>query len=398
MNSGIKKIIMTLCTIAALLIITGIIFTIKENAGEDIFFNVADEGYYKIVFKLNGATSVDNKIVKCKIVNNSCNVILPNATKEKGVVLGYSDNKNDTEAKYRMGDTLTLNDNIELYVISYKTNTITIDKNGVDYLEKDEISCNMYNEARECSVTVPNFNKAGYENKGYSTSANSLMGFKFPNDEYVISDDVTLYPIYSTSSRHLSLTISKTFTYKESFIEVEKGCSEKIYKEYLKYMDGISKYAPFLLLGNKIAFVTDKSFDKIWGVTYVGMNYGPRSFRSVDIRCSTDLYHDYYGTMVHEMAHSWDFYYANRLGANISSQNDLINLYNKYKDLENRPFREYSYSNIYEFIADMMRYYYFKYNVPTEPYKKMDYPNDIKKTLEKYICISENDYDESKCK
>ena len=98
------------------------------------------------------------------------------------------------------------------------------------------------------------------------------------------------------------------------------------------------------------------------------------------------------------MAHSWDFYYAMKLGNNISSQNDIINLYNKYKEKDNRPFRDYSYSNIYEFFADAVKYYYFKYKVPTAGFKNLDYPSDIKKALEKYICISKNDYDESKCK
>lgn len=400
MNRSIKIIIITLCIIASIFVLSGVILTVRDFIFDDEgLISIADDSnYYKVVFNLNGATSIDNKIIKCKVKNNTCNVILPKAIKENGVVLGYSDKKSDIEAKYKMGDTLTLDSDLELYTISYKTNTIKIEKNGVDYIEKEEVSCNSYNEARDCSVTIPNFNKVGYENKGYSTTKESLIGFKYPNDEYTISSDVILYPIYSTSSRHQSITVSKTFTYKDSFIEVEKGCSEKIYKEYLKYLDGINKHASFLLLGNKIAFVTDKSFDKIWGATYVGMNYGPKSLRSVDIRCSTDLYHDYYGTMVHEMAHSWDFYYATKLGSNISSQSDIINLYNKYKDLDDRPFREYSYSNIYEFIADMMRYYYFKYEVPSEPYNKMEYPKDIRRILERYICVAKNNYNESKCK
>ena len=385
--------------IASFLITTGIILSVREYINEnEVLFNVADEDHYRIVFNLNGATSIEHKIVKCKIENNSCNVVLPSATKDSGTVLGYSDDKNDTEAKYKMGDTLTLNNNIELYAISYKTNTLKISKNGVDYLEKDEVSCNAYNKALDCTVIVPNFNKVGYENKGYSTAKDSLIGFKYPSDEYKISNDIVLYPIYSTSSRQKSISVSKTFTYKDSFIEVEKGCKEKSYKELLKYLDGISKHASFLLLGNKIAFITDKTFDDIWGTNYVGMNYGPKSLRSVDIRCSDGSYNDYYATMVHEMAHSWDFFYATKLGSNISSQSDIINLYNKYKDRNDRPFRDYSYSSIYEFIADMMRYYYLKYNVPTGGYKNLSYPSDIKKTLEKYICISKNNYDESKCK
>ena len=83
---------------------------------------------------------------------------------------------------------------------------------------------------------------------------------------------------------------------------------------------------------------------------------------------------------------------------NITSQSDIINLYNKYSKLSNRPFRDYSYSNQFELLADMMKYYYFKYLVPRNGYKDLNYPNDIKEVLEKYICISKNNYNDEKCK
>ena len=398
MNKKIKTIVISLCSVAIIFIITGLVLILKDFMIEEDLLNVADDtSYYRIVFNLNGASSIENKISKCKIDGNTCSIVLPSATKNDGVVLGYSDNKDDHVAKYKIGEMISLNNNIELYVISYKTNKITINDN-VDYLEKNEVSCDIYNEEKECGVILPNFNKVGYENKGYSTNEDSITGFIYPSNEYKISKNGVLYPIYGTTSRKRSLNITKTFTYNESFIEVEKGCNESVYKKFLEYLDGIKKHSPFLLLGNKIAFVTDKSFDEIWGSGYVGMNYGPKGLRSVDIRCSNNSFNDYYATMVHEMAHSWDFYYANRLGDNISSQSDIINLYNKYINTKNRPFRDYSYSSIYEFLADMMRYYYFKYEVPRTGFNNLGYPNDIKNSLEKYICISKNDYDESKCK
>ncbi len=399
MNRSYKRTVLFLSLMGTILIITGLGLTLKDFMDNEELFNVADDPEYnRVIIKLNGATSVGEKVIKCKINNdNTCSIVLPRATRDDGMVLGYSDSKNDTQAKYKLGESIVLEKSMELYVISYKTNKVKIDKTGIDYIEKEEISCNAYNENKDCTVIVPNFNKVGYENKGYSTSDDSLVGFKFPGDKYEISKDVVLYPIYSTSARKRSLNITKNFTYLDSFIEVEDGCSESIYNNFLKYLDDISKHIPFLLLGNKIAFVTDKSFDEIWGKNYVGMNYGPKSLRSVDIRCSNNSYNDYYATMVHEMAHSWDFYYATRLGENISSQSDIINLYNKYKSRKNRPFRDYSYSSIYEFIADMMRYYYFKYDVPRSGFIDLNYPNDIKKVLEKYICISKNNYDESKC-
>ena len=399
MDRNNKSIIYTLCIIATILIVTGAVLTLKDFLDEEDMLNMADTpGYYRITFNLNGASMIEYKSLRCKEKNGSCKLVLPKSTRNGGIVLGYSDNKDDLEAKYKIGETITLTDNINLYTISYTPYSLFIDKNGVDYVEKESLSCKAFNENRTCDVTIPKYNKIGYENKGYSTFKDATTGFIYASSSYSLSKNIVIYPIYSTSSRHRSLNIVKTFDYLDSIIEIENGCSESVYKEYLKHLDGISKYVPFLLLGNKITFVVDSSFDEIWGVSYVGMNYGPRSLRSVDIRCSKTSYNDYYATMVHEMAHSWDFYYASKMGENISSQSDIINLYNKYKNKSNRPFRDYSYSNIYEFVADMMRYYYFKYYVPKSPFKGLSYPSDIKNALEKYICISKNNYDESKCK
>ena len=399
MNRSVKIIVRTLCIIATLLIGFGLGLTLKDLMNKEDMLNMADEpGYYKVIFYLNGATRVEHKAVRCKIDGDSCSVTLPNAERKNGVVLGFSENKDDQVAQYMLNERISLRSNMNLYVISYQTNKLTIEKNNVDFLENNELLCNMYNDSRSCKIKVPRYNKIGYENKGYSANIDSIVGYINSGDEIDLSNDFTLYPIYSTSSRHQTLNISNVLTFNDSFIEIENGCSEKITKEYLSYLDGINKNVPFLLLGNKISFVTDSTFDKIWGITYVGMNYGPKTLRSVDIRCSVTKYNDYYATMVHEMSHSWDFYYATKLGNNISSQSDIINLYDKYKKSSNRPFRDYSYTSIYEFLADMMRYYYFKYYVPRAPFNNINYPSDIKKTLEKYICISKNNYDESKCK
>ena len=50
-----------------------------------------------------------------------------------------------------------------------------------------------------------------------------------------------------------------------------------------------------------------------------------------------------------------------------------------------------------EFVAEAFAHYYAKYLVPLTKYKDMNYPDDIKTTLEKYICVAKNNYDASKC-
>ena len=101
--------------------------------------------------------------------------------------------------------------------------------------------------------------------------------------------------------------------------------------------------------------------------------------------------------MVHELAHTWDFYYSNHFNSFISEQNDVRNLYSKYLNSSNRPFRDYSYTNIQEFFADSVRYYYLKYIDPSSYFQNLTYPDDVRRVLEKYICIAKNNYQKGSC-
>lgn len=360
--------------------------------------NNPEPNTYVVKINLNGADKVDSKRLTCTIsADNNCIVHLPFAHRDNGKVIGYSFNRDSKTPDYLMNTDINVDKNMELYVISYQINNLYIDKDDVDVLINNDLSCMMYNDDKSCNITLPLFNKVGYENKGYSTSTMSLTGFIYPNDNYEIKKDTILFPIYATSARHKAINVSKTIMINDSFIEIENDCQEDVYKEYLDYLNEIKIFAPYLLFGNKISLISDDVFNDIWGNMYVGMNYGPRKLRAIDIRCSNKVYNDYYATMIHELAHSWDYYYSTKNGNNITSQNDVINLFNKYSKRSDRPFRNYSYSNIYEFFADAVKYYYFKYSKSNNEYSSLYFPSDIRKILEKYICIANNDYNEKGC-
>ena len=353
---------------------------------------------FTLKINLNGADKVDSRKLTCSFdTDNICTVHLPLAYRENGIVMGYSTNKDNTVPDYLMNTDINLNQNMELYVISYSINTLYIEDDSIDSISQNSLSCIMYNDDESCTVKLPTFNKIGYENKGYSISKSSLTGFIYPNDNYKLTKNTVIYPIYATSARHKTINVSKTMVLNNSYIEIENGCSEDIYNNYISYLEDIKNMAPYLLFGNKISLIGDETFDEIWGSMYVGMNYGPRKIRAIDIRCSNMIYNDYYATIVHELGHSWDYYYSTKNGDNITSQSDIINLFNKYNKRNDRPFRPYSYSNIYEFFADSIKYYYFKYLKPTDEYVNLPFPSDIKRVLEKYICIANNNYEESKC-
>ena len=388
-NKVIKYLIIFILLI--LVIILGLYLTGVFNDDE----LKSHPGEYVLRIEKNGASSIDNNEVSCKIVNGKCNVVLPKATRKDGVVVGYSFNKDSDKADYNVGDTITLTGNKRIYVVSYKKLSMNVVTDSIDYIATPDISCNAYNQEDSCEVVPGPFNKEGYEVRGYSTSQKSQAGYIYPNTVYELDDDITVYPIWNTYTRGRGINVSESFQQGSMTFDIEDGCPKSIYNEYLDYFRTIEDRAPYLVIGTKVTFLTDKTFDEIWGSNYVGMNYGPTDLRLMDVRCSTG--NNYYATIVHEMGHTWDFHYKSVKGKEITKQNDIINTFNKYKGMSDRPFRDYSYSDIREFFADMIRYYYLKYTDPIPQFSYLDYPTDIKGNLEKYICITNNNYKEDKC-
>ena len=389
-NKTIKYIIIVICLL--LIVAGGLYLTGVFSDGE----LRSRPGEFILRIEKNGASSIDNNELSCKIVDGKCNVTLPTASRKDGEVLGYSFNKDNSVAEYKIGDTVTLTENKRIYVISYKKLSMNVVTDSIDYIATPDVSCNAYNKEDSCEVIPGPFNKEGYEVRGYSTSEKSQAGYIWPNTAFELEENLTVYPIWNTYTRGRGINVSNSFTQGSMTFDVEEGCPVSIYDDYLDYFKTIEDRASYLVIGTKVTFLTDKTFDEIWGSQYVGMNYGPTDLRMMDVRCSTG--NNYYATIVHEMGHTWDFHYKSVLGKEISKQNDIINTFNKYKEMSSRPFRDYSYSDIREFFADMVRYYYLKYTDPIYEYSSKTYPDDIKGNLEKYICITNNKYKEDKCR
>ena len=389
-----KKISLIIFIIGLSLVITGGLYLtgifgdgeLKSNPGELL-----------LRVEKNGASSISENELICKEVNGKCDVTLPTATRNDGAVIGFSFDKNSNTADYKIGDTVTITENKRIYVISYKTLNMNVVTDSIDYIATADVSCNAYNKEDSCEVVPGPFNKEGYEVRGYSTSKKSQAGYIWPNTAFEIDEDITVYPIWNTYTRGRDIKVSESFQQGSMTFDVEEGCPSYIYNSYLDYFKTIEDRAKYLVIGTKVTFLTDKTFDEIWGSQYVGMNYGPTDLRMMDVRCSSGG-NNYYATIVHEMGHTWDFHYKSVMGKEISKQNDIVNTFNKYKGMSNRPFRDYSYTDIREFLADMVRYYYLKYTDPIMEYSTRDYPSDTKEELEKYICITNNNYKEDKCK
>ena len=379
-----------------IILLSSLVFFDKVSRANPIEISYANKITYTAYFKENGA-SLETKKVTCVLNNNECLITFPIATRNDGFVVGYNLDKNSNSALYQIGETININKNTVFYVISYQELSLKIINNKIDYLGEYDNKCIIYNEEKSCNIKMPYFNKVGYEVRGYSPRKDSMTGIVYPDNNYKLTKNTTLYPIYNLLTRGIKIDIYKNYKIGNMVFDIEKGCDENIYNNYLYYFNRISERAKYLFVGSKITFLNDDTFNYIWGNEFVGMNYGPNGLRLIDVRCSNTYSNNYYATIVHEMAHSWDLYYGNFTGKDISEQSDIINLYNKYKNSSNRPFREYSYTDIKEFVADMVRYHYLKYIEPNYEYKGLIYPEDIKKVLEKYICIANNNYDSNKC-
>ena len=272
---------------------------------------------------------------------------------------------------------------------------------------------------------MPLFNKIGYQNVGYSKNSNaSLAGDPdyVPGEEYTISTDINLYPRVSnrraySSTKDTDIVYNTTVidTINSSFLEVEKDCPQTTINQFVGFLKEINEKASFLFTKSKISLLSKTSFHKAWpylGNSIVGISYSGDKNGVSHVSRSIDIIYDYYTAgaienyhiLVHEMSHNWDYYYsyktnnkANSTKGRISSQEDVLNLYYKYRRSSSRPFRNYAYTNETEFFAEMMTYYYLKYYAPYDKYSKLTYPDDAKKVVEKYICIAKNNYDEAKC-
>ncbi len=370
---------------------------------------------YTVKFYLNGASTIDADEMKCKSnIRGECYLTLPMAKRYDGEVLGYAYHAYSTESEFSVGEEIELTDDIDLYVVSSKKNMLEIDTSDIDELSvsKSELYCTTYNLENKCSVTVPLFNKREYENIGYSETKGSNNVTVKPGDKY--SAGKTLYPVYEgfPSSYPIKYVTKRSYALNSAYVDVEKTCPDNIDRLYEEYMYRIQKHWPFYLHNQKIVYFGSEAFTALYdvdsnsvgGITYVGGSH--KDMESSLIKCvepSINTY-DSYLVIVHELSHSFDMYYSTYFNRRASSEKDIINLHNKYVNTKGRPLSSYAFSgSLHEFFAELMTFYYLNF-VDTE-YKLIqgknfyrgNFPDDMKKVAEKYVCIGKNNFDKSKC-
>ena len=339
---------------------------------------------------------IENEQVSCTIYNedNACKVRLPRFNKIGYQNIGYStsqdtfsyENSNLVYVEYLPGEEYYVSDNILLYprYESYEGH-----KYDINY------SSQIYENYLEIEKDVSDYNINMY--KKYLEEIHQNAPYLFVNVKINLLTENTFNPLW----RH------------------EIG--------YNNFVTGMS-YTSFNGWGR-----TSK-----WSTIDIKTNYDILKASSSEF-AKNEIEDDYkYSVLVHEMVHTWDHYYGilfkgikpteisksnEQIARNssyyseyydgmISSQSDIKNLYNKYLSMFNEykeqkkmnssleytgVLSKYSFSNESEFVAEAFTHYYLKYLVPTGKYKNANIPDDIKTTIEKYICIAKNGYHNDGC-
>ncbi len=396
----VKKIIIILLILAALVLI----FVFAKNLLKS----------YDVKIYLNGADAVEEEMKCTSDYLGHCTLTLPSAQRNDGEVLGYSKIVDSRDAEYKIGQTIELEEDTVLFVISKKDNELKIDTSDIDELSvsSDELKCSTYNAENKCSITVPLFNKRGYENMGYSEKKGSDKITVHPGDKY--QGGKTLYPVYVKWPNDKVYSVKDSFPLSNAYVDVESGCPADIVDAYTEYVKAIDEKWPFLFHGQKIVFHGEEAFYQFtgFGKTVGGATYTNSSMAPLTVKCimpSSSTY-DVYMVFVHELAHSFDMEYEKYFKKRISSESDIKSLYSKYKNYStNRPLSLYAfvgtgaYDATIEFFAELMAYYYL--NVVDTEYKLIEgkryyrgnFPDDMKAVVEKYVCIGMNNFDKSKC-
>ena len=188
--------------------------------------------------------------------------------------------------------------------------------------------------------------------------------------------------------------IKENITYNGIKFIVEKGCGDSVIDSQKAIL---YKLPAYVLKTKQVYLSTYNSFFSQFPTAASNTTGMAAGIRYLALRC--DVF--YKSTLVHEMAHSWDFNYGNVVQkGNISQQGDLLTVYKKYLNIYNNdgayPLRTYAYVNVsspgVEFLAEAYTVYFYKYlyassGVPSN-YTSV-YPADLKTIIDKYISATE---------
>ena len=165
----------------------------------------ADTTYYAITskavtinFEENGATSIGSSSLSCAMWNTaaSCSITSPTITRSGYTIVGWGVSTGDTTNDWSVGTAKSVSATNTYYAITYKTVTISFNKNGATSISSTSESCTIRNTATSCSVTSPTITKTNGEGVGWGTSVGDTTSDWNQNIAKNVSANATYYAIW----------------------------------------------------------------------------------------------------------------------------------------------------------------------------------------------------------
>ena len=415
MHKNYYKYILIALSIIVIILLVIVIYKLvsyKDNSSLNDNSEI-DSSKYIVKIYLNGADKVDKDLLVCE-ENDNCELMLPKAYRVNGEVLGFSKDPSLEVAEYSQNAKFQVTGNVDLYVISKKTNTLHIDNSDIDYLEQNDLTCTTYN-SNPCIIKIPSYNKNGSITYGYAKEKNAFIPITYPNEEFELTDSITLYPVYDIN-KYDPIDVQETIDFNNHFfVEVGKECINKqntisgiqIYNKintatpyFFNFMGNNhqSKVRFYKTVDNKYTlFDTDDASGVVHGSEFLPLLDMP-DCGACDTLTPTGekslIYPDgCLKTHIHELSHMWDVYYMRNISKEhkyLSESQELTEWFELFRDVYNNypggynslyfdgdikyvkvngenvsaVFFRYALTNKQEFFAELSSYYYAKYVNP----------------------------------
>lgn len=380
----------------------------------------------KFIVRDNNAVKESSSEKSCYIYNNDtkCSVITPKLTaKQNATATGWSNTltlpiKGEQEIEINSDTTYYSVTSLKVIVkfdknTTYNNNVVKKGENGYNFskeniaaenLSFNETSCYSYN-GEGCKINnVPIIYSTGNEIRGFAKSPTGA-----PTNIYnlVFKSNTTLYArVYNNENRGTLNTYSYGYLGNVP-IEMDANLSLQSRNTYMNFLKQLYKDMPELFYTNgKLTLLSQPVYARSVKGSSAGITGGNVPNILINIPTDVVLDKEREATIVHELGHAFGDQYGRKTGHYPENDQNLINIYNKYKNYKTKPLREYSYSHINEFYADAFRFYYEeKYHrgtgigSATNGYTYRT-TTDITNLFNKYTCIAKNSYNEnaSQCK
>ena len=213
---------------------------------------------YTATFDKNKASSVGKPTLTCVSFNGkNCEVTMPSITPTSRA-LGYSKNKDATEAEYQVGQNVSIDGNTTFYAII--NNDVGVEYwmtfIGPDYEQISQVSC-IPGDNGKCSVTPPQYSYEDWELLGWSDDLNATTAEYDTTSDIEISESSVLYTI-------LGKTLTATFDHSKlnGQVQTPQQLTCKVY--YTLNNKGCSITLP--------RFNVEGSFSSFWSTDPIAMS------------------------------------------------------------------------------------------------------------------------------